>query len=198
MKLTRAEMHEGGKEERKEFSRFKTIGETIRKSAIVAALAVTTAFGCGPSGPTSDGGTGGDGGSMTDGGSGTGGDGGETGLCATYQHGSNHRAELRAGGTTRPGQNSEGWTMFFKSIDTSSGTPTASLGLYQNTFGPSAQYFDFQQGQTEVVNVPGATGDVTIMACQVSSQPCSVDQPNGVVTGDRYCTFIIAADKPFN
>src|SRR5512143_688136 len=175
MKLSKVELHEGGKEDKREFSRFKTMTEALKRGAVAAALifSATFAVNCGPSpDPHPDGG-GGDGGSMVDGGHDSGGDGGSdggaTGLCATYPHGSPNRVEMFAGTVVKPGNNTEGWLMFFKQTD---GT-AASIGIYPNTLSSPPVYYAFTAGQTRTIPVPGSTGDTNMQMCSVTSQPCS-------------------------
>ncbi len=199
MKLSKVELHEGGKEDKREFSRFKTMTDSLKRGAVAAALlfSATFAVNCGPSPDPQPDGSGGDGGAVVDGGhdSGDGGsDGGAGGLCAMYPHGSANRAEMMGGAIVKPGNNTEGWLMFFKSTD---GT-AASIGIYPDTLSSPPVYYAFTgAGQTRTIPVPGSTGNVNMQMCSVTSQPCSVGQPQGTITGDQNCVLVIAADKPF-
>jgi hypothetical protein len=185
MKLTKAELQDGGKEDKREFSRFKTMGESIKKSAVVTALLLSTAFGVGcGGGPTGD--------PPNDAGMGGGDGGSSSGLCAMYPHGSANRAELRGGDIIKPASNTDGYLMYFKQSD---GT-NATIAIYP-TANPSAEMpYSFQVNETRAINIPGATGTVNMQGCNLIGGGCT-SPPGGPISGDTSCIFVIAADRPF-
>jgi hypothetical protein len=130
-------------------------------------------------------------GSIDDGGSSS------SGLCATYPHGSANRAELRGGQIIKPASNNDGILMFFKSIVVQGDGTYATIGIYPSSISSPPTYYGFQLGQTQQVDVPGSTGSVSMQACIIIGQPCSVGIPGGTISGDSSCIFVIAADKPF-
>jgi hypothetical protein len=192
--------------EKKRFSRFSGLVESMKKPAIFATMAVSFCA-CGPADkPTHDGGGGNDGGqALNDGGqSKDGGQGGDAGfdggsaqaLCDQFGAGSPNRVTFGLGDVKRPAENTVNYLMYFGDIVVANGVLKAEFPFYPSDLSKPFDWKGFAKDETRAVTIP-SVGAVKFQLCDLTATPCSINIPGGTKTGDVNCTATLASEKPF-
>ncbi|MFA5091297.1 MAG: hypothetical protein WC483_01520 [Candidatus Paceibacterota bacterium] len=188
-------------DKKKPFARFKEAIERPTRVAI-AALAVSFAVGCGPDGPTEDGGSDAgidahtDGG-PTDSGTDTGTDGGTpTGLCALYGPGHPNRITLALGQEVRvESETCESRLVFLGIIGEGAGNE-ASFGMYAAPETYPLGSWELPVGDDKNVLFKGI-GWTKVAPCEISAQECDYAPSSHISSGDTGCTVTVAAERPW-
>lgn len=197
MRLTRAQITEGGKTESADFSRKRTMNESIRRLAVVSALMFSVS--CGGGGPTDSGSGGSDSGTVSDGGDGGHADGGSdagTSLCAMYGDGHPNRATFHLGDGRKIQDSSTQSTMVFKGITLHADGNEAMMGTFAPPETYPLGYQGFKVGVQRGIYFFGA-GLTTVEPCSMTASACDITIPVGTKSGDVNCTVTIAADRPW-